>query len=113
MPSIESPIMERVRAHFASFGEQKLEVPEWGSTIHWSPLTLEERSVLNRSQSSDDIKLMAEVIIMKARDAEGKPLFTIADRQGLLQKADPLVIARIANRMTGEPRPGEPALGES
>lgn len=101
MPSI----IDRVTAHYEKEPE-KIEVPEWPdengtpTVIYAKPLTLSERQKLKKI-SDDDIELAAALLIMKAKDSKGEPLFTLDDKQKLMRNADSKVIVRISSRILG------------
>ena len=95
--------IERAKAHFTDFGVQSVEVPEWGEdgqpmVIYWKPINLAEKL---RLQASDD--RLADCLILKALDAEGKKMFTIEDKYTMRHSVDPDVIARVVVRMMASP----------
>ena len=47
----------------------------------------------------DDLGLMVEALIMKAKDAEGNCLFTKADKPELMRSCDPDVLIRVASQI--------------
>ncbi|WP_341790626.1 hypothetical protein [Rickettsia endosymbiont of Polydrusus tereticollis] len=50
----------------------------------------------------DDLGLMVEALIMKAKDKEGNCLFSRADKPELMRSCDPDVLIRIANNIMSE-----------
>ncbi|MCC8483824.1 MAG: hypothetical protein LN561_04690 [Rickettsia endosymbiont of Labidopullus appendiculatus] len=100
-------IIDRVKAHFDAKEDKIIEVPEWGDGanplyIHCSPLTLSQKNRLYKMAKEDDLGLMVEALIMKAKDAEGNCLFSRADKPDLMRNCDPDVLIRIATRIMGE-----------
>lgn len=94
-------VMDRVRAHFDAKETKIIEVPEWGDEksplyIYSSPLTLAQKNRLYKMSKEDDLGLMVEALIMKAKDSEGNCLFTRADKPDLMRSSDPDVLIRIA-----------------
>jgi hypothetical protein len=99
-----SEILSKIAAHFDALGTRKIEVPEWGTEIYASPVTLAERTRIYAGAKGDnDYEVLAKIIITKAKDAEGKPLFTLADKATLLQRADAAVLIRLAAEIMNGP----------
>jgi hypothetical protein len=95
-------IMDRVRAHFDARETKIIEVPEWGDEktplyIYCAPLTLAQKNRLYKMSKEDDLGLMVEALIMKAKDSEGNCLFTRADKPDLMRSSDPDVLIRVAS----------------
>lgn len=99
--------LQRITAHFDAIGAKRIEVPEWGLTIHTTPVTLAERTrIYSGSKGDNDYEVLVKILIIKARDAQGNPLFTLEDKAILLQKADATVLIRVcAEIMSGGDRP--------
>jgi len=98
----DKSILDQAEEQFSSIKRKKIEVPEWKTTIYSKPLTLNEKRKLYRNlgAKNDDISLMmVEAIILKSEDKEGKKLFTIDDRDRLLNKVDSDVVSDIASRI--------------
>lgn len=92
-----SEILAKITSHFESLGTRTISVPEWDLTIHTSPVTVAERQRMFAGlKGENDYELCVRVLLEKARDAEGKKLFTLADKPALLQKADSAVVIRVA-----------------
>jgi hypothetical protein len=97
-------IMDRIRTHFDAKETKVIEVPEWGDEsaplyIYSSPLTLAQKNRLYKMSKEEDLGLMVEALIMKAKDAEGNQLFTRADRPELMRSCDPDVLIRVATKI--------------
>ena len=95
-------IMDRIRAHFDAKETKIIEVPEWGDEksslyIYTSPMTLAQKNRLYKMSKDDDLGLMVEALIMKAKDGEGNCLFTRADKPELMRSSDPDVLIRVAS----------------
>lgn len=96
-------VIERALKHYEDLGRQQIDVPEWGVTIYWTPLTLEEANKLARgAEARGKPGTAADLIIMKAVDEKGEKLFTIEHKQKLEQKVDRNVLLRISNAMMGD-----------
>lgn len=89
-----------VSEHFGSLSGRLIEVPEWGLVVHASPLTLKERERLYRVGKDDSYhEMMIEALVLKARDSDGQPLFTIEDKPTLRRRAAPDVVERVASEI--------------
>jgi len=108
-------VLDRAKAHFTDLGVQHLEVPEWGEPasgetpakpllIYWKPITLAEKQQLHNVAERDGyLARLADALILKALDAEGKKLFTIEDKFTLRHGVDPDVLAYVVTRMMASP----------
>lgn len=100
--------IERAKAHFKSLVEEPktIRVPEWEDEggeefiIYSTPLTLQERARLYK-HSSNQFEMGVEVLIMKAKDKAGNPLFTKEDKQDMMRNVDANVVARISKHIVG------------
>jgi hypothetical protein len=97
-------VIDRVKEHFESKGINKFEVAEWGEegkplVIYSKPFTLAEKRNLFKGAKNDDLSVLVDAIVLKARDAEGNKIFKLDDKKVLLNNADPDVIARVATDM--------------
>lgn len=101
-----SDITDRIKAHFESLGTREIVVPEWGLTIYSSPVTTAERHrIYSGSKGDNDYEVLAKILITKAKDREGKPLFTLEDKAVLLQRADSSVLIRVSAEIMNGPAP--------
>ena len=97
-------VIDRVKEHFEQQGVKKIEVAEWGEegkplTIYTSPFTLGEKRNLFKGAKNDDLGVLVDAIVLKAKDGEGNKIFKLDDKQTLLNNADANVIARVATEM--------------
>lgn len=101
--------IDGAKAHFGAIKTQRMEVREWGEdgqplVIFWQPITLAEKQRLaNIGEKEGYISRLADCLVMKALDADGKKLFTIADKHALRHQVDPDVLSRIVIRMMAAP----------
>lgn len=87
-----------------AFKERKhriLEVPEWGVTIHVFPLTLGQLSRIQ--EETDPMKRLVRVLMVRARKADGTPLFDLEDCEALLAEGvdgfGPDVVMRVVTEI--------------
>ena len=97
-------VIDRVKEHFEKQGIKKIEVAEWGEegkplVIYCSPFSMAEKRNLFKGAKQDDLSVLVDALMLKARDADGNKVFKLDDKQVLLNKADPEVIARVATAM--------------
>jgi hypothetical protein len=97
-----NPFIQAAVNHFKA-AALSIVVPEWKVdgqpiTIFYSPLTVDERSALFKGEGAVT-KGDADILIMKAKTKEGKPMFTLEDKPALLQYVDSAVVLRIARAM--------------
>lgn len=109
-----SDAIARVRAHYDSIAPKVIIVPEWDNLeIHATSVTLSEQSRIYSNAKEEDVySSVIEVLIVKAKDAEGKALFTIADRPALLHHSDPAVVVRVASEILNNTTPKAAELGK-
>jgi len=99
--------IDRAKAHFDSLDIKKIKVPEWGDdegnplVIYSKPLTLQETSKLFRLSKEDDLTMMAYILIYKALDENGEKIFSLEDKNILLNKVSREVLVRVASEMMG------------
>ena len=99
-------VIDRARNHFENLGVQSIEVPEWKDNddkptiIYWNPITLAEKNkLLKVSGNLNDVSLLADILIMKSLDKDGKKIFKLDDKMDLMTKVDSDVLSRVATAM--------------
>jgi hypothetical protein len=102
--------IDQVQAHFQRLDTRQIEVPEWADDqgkpmiIYCTPITLAEKAKIARAGDEfGRVMMLVHALIIKAQDADGKKLFTVADKKALSEKADPDVIARIVAQLMYAP----------
>ena len=105
-------VIDRVTNHFESQEIKKIEVAEWGEegqslVIYCSPFTLAEKRNLFKGARTDDLGVLVDAVMLKAKDKDGNKIFKLDDKHTLLNKADPDVIARVATEMLNSISVGE------
>ena len=99
-------VIDRATSHYALQEKLIIAVPEWGEDdtpleIHVFPMTMAEVNMMQKvaSKKASNIEQAANIIVVKAKDKDGKRLFSISDRDKLMQNADYRVVSRIAERI--------------
>lgn len=99
-------VIQKATSHYQNqiAGEMRsFEVPEWETTIYYRPLSTlkQEAEVVELTKQGKSVEALVVSIIAKARDAEGKLLFSKHDKHALMNEVDPNVILRVANQING------------
>jgi len=109
--------IDRATAHFKEMLSSDLKgpikVPEWDLEVYWHPTsTLAEESVIiDLQQQNKSTEALVMTLIMKAKDAEGKNIFEVADKLRLMRAVDPAVMLRIITSMNVTPEDPDELLG--
>ena len=106
--------IDRAKSHFESLGVQHIEVPEWKdeagntSVIYWNPINLFEKNKLfKKSDNMNDVSILADIVVMKSLDKDGKKIFKLDDKMDLMTKVDSDVLSRVATAMVRVIHPEE------
>ena len=107
-------ILDRAKSHFENIGVQSIEVPEWKdvdgkpTVLFWNPINLYEKNKLfKKSDNMTDVSILADIVVMKSLDKDGKKIFKLEDKMDLLTKVDSDVLSRIATAMIQVVSPDE------
>ena len=99
-------VIDIAKSHFESLGVQSMEVPEWkdehgnATVIYWNPINLFEKNILfKKSDNLSDVSILADIVVMKSLDKDGKKLFKPEDKIALMYKVDSDVLSRISTAM--------------
>ena len=99
-------IIDQAVAHYSNQERLVISVPEWGTKdnplhIHVFPMTMAEMNMIQRisKKNASNIEHAANIIVIKARDADGNRLFKLEDKEALMEKADYRVVARITEEI--------------
>lgn len=83
-----------------------IDVPKWKTTIYyWPDMTLAERReifLLAKQENGNtvlDLEAMAVTMIVRARDKDGKRIFSNAEKRELMTEYDPEILAEIVAAM--------------
>lgn len=109
MAENESPI-EKIQAHFReklSLGHKRLapppgeefSVPQWKLDIYYGPETIEVQDRYLNLVLARKTEGWVELLISRAKSADGKPLFRQADKILLMRESDPDLVANIGSRI--------------
>lgn len=99
-------VINTVAKHYASQQKLVIFVPEWGQgehslEMHILPMTMADVNMMQKlaSKNASNLEQAVNIIIVKAKNKEGKRIFSLKDRDTLMEQADYKVIARIAERI--------------
>jgi len=107
-------VIDIAKSHFENLGIQSIEVPEWkdehgnATVIYWNPINLSEKNILfKKSNNLNDVSILADIVVMKALDKDGKKIFKPEDKITLMYKVDSDVLSRISTAMVQTINPEE------
>lgn len=107
-------VIDIAKSHFESLGVQSIEVTEWKdehgnpTVLYWNPINLSEKNTLfKKSDNLNDVSILADIVIMKSLDKDGKKIFKPEDKIALLYKVDSDVLSRISTAMVQAITPEE------
>lgn len=94
-------IIEKATQHYAAQERLVINVPEWDEEIHVLPMNMAEVNMMQKigGRKASSVEQAVNLIIVKARDKDGKRLFSVHDREKLMEQADYAVISRIAEQI--------------
>ena len=74
--------------------------------VYWNPITLSEKKKLfDKSTNLNDVSLLADIVVMKAIDKDGKKLLSLEDKLSLMHTANSETIAKVAEAMVQTIKP--------
>jgi len=94
-------IQDKISQHYQNSiaGElEKYHCEEWGTDIYFRTTYpfKDEAKIVELASKGQVVEALVETVLVKSRDANGKRLFTDADRFKLMNEADPAVIIKIS-----------------
>ena len=99
-------IIKKITDHYNTKEKLVISVPEWSDAnqilkIYVNPMTMNEVNMVQKlsSKNSSNIEQAVNLLIAKARDAQNNRLFSINDKEALMNKADYQVITKIAEKI--------------
>lgn len=95
-------VLDNAKKHFSerALGNlQKITVPEWKTDIYYKPVNnfAVESKIIELTQKNKLTEALIETLILKALDAEGKPMFGRLDKMEFMNAVDPAVITRVVS----------------
>ena len=78
-------------------------IDEWDCEIFFKPATLEQKNAIYQYLANNDLQSIAETIVRRALDADGKKLFSNADKKAFMTQMDPDIVSRVAVAINEEP----------
>lgn len=102
-------VLDKAKEHFESrlAGEPKaIEVPEWGLTIYYKPMSLKTKGELNK-YAENPFEYAARALIARSLDEDGNKLFKGANFTEIMRQVDPAVVERIVVSMATNEDPEE------
>ena len=98
-------LIDKIASLYDEAPLSRIDVPEWGDAVYYKPLTPNELDCVRKEVKDTDTAIIfsAQMVILKALDADGKRLFCNADRQVLVHKGSVDVIVRVSEQMRETP----------
>lgn len=100
-----SKILDQAKAHFREVLSQGLRgpirVPEWDAEVWFKPALSfhAESRVIELQQAGKTTEALVEMLIVRALDKDGTPIFNKADKPELMREVDPNIVLRIITEM--------------
>jgi len=99
-------VIDIAKSHFENIGVQSMEVSEWKDEngkpviLYWNPITLLEKNrLLKKSDNLNDIAILADVLVMKALDKDGKKVFKLEDKKKIKFTPEIKNLLTVADRL--------------
>jgi len=94
-------IQDKISQHYQQSisGElKKYHCEEWGTDIYFRTTHSfkDEAKIVELAAKGQVVEALVETVLVKSRDANGKRLFSEADRFKLMNEADPAVIIKVS-----------------
>jgi len=100
-----SEILNKAKAHFREVLSQGLKgpvrVPEWDTEVWFKPAInfQQESKIIELQNQGKTAEALVEMLIIRALDKHGTPLFNKADKPEIMREIDPSIILRIITDM--------------
>lgn len=110
-----SRAIDRITAHYAATKGKRhcIKSPVWGLDVWFGPWTLGEKDRAFGTGGAYRHRDAARVLVVKAEDENGAPLFSEVEERELLNEADPDEIHRVANAIMAKLREDIEAAAQS
>jgi hypothetical protein len=97
-------LLDRARAHWAESRSGKVEIAEWGVTVHYNAMTLREHNVFEQDYANDPTLAIAKLVQARSLDDKGKRFFDddLSTTTGLRDDTDPQILLKLATHMRGQ-----------
>ena len=95
--------IDKLKDDFKNLGVQSMDVEHIDGSVtkvYWNPITLSEKKKLfDKSTNINDVSLLADIVVMKAIDKDGKKLLSLEDKLGLMHSVNSETIGKVAEAM--------------
>jgi hypothetical protein len=116
----KATMMSKITNHYqtaiSDANMHKIHIKEWDMDIYFrNTYSFKDESRVVELQSQGKVvEALVESLIIKARDKDGKRIFSDADRITLLNEADPAIITRVCTAISNANLrlPGDDAVKE-
>lgn len=100
-----SKVLDAAKAHYREVLSAGLKgpivVPEWDTEVFYKPVInfAQESKVIELQNQGKTAEALVEMLIIRALDKNGQPLFHKADKPEIMREIDPSIILRIISEM--------------
>jgi Asp-tRNA(Asn)/Glu-tRNA(Gln) amidotransferase B subunit len=106
-------VIANAKGHFKTKLTDKLEwveCPEWDTKIYFkgSATLKQTEEIVALHRENKVAEALAQVLISRALNEDGSKMFTMADKNDLMNNVDPDVVTRMATHiLNSEPKPAD------
>lgn len=116
MTQANKSVLDNAKNHFKGALAQELvsiEVPEWETTIYFKAATTfaSEQKIIELHQKGNLVEALVETLLVKSLTADGKKMFSNADKVVLMRQVDPDVIIKVVSAMNDAKQEAKDGLG--
>ena len=97
-------VMKKISKHYQGLVTKDMEmlnVREWDMDIYYRTTNsfADERAMIAHQTKGEIVEALVQSIVSKARDKNGKKIFSDAHKDQLMNEADPKVLTRVATHL--------------
>lgn len=97
-------LLDNAKDHYKSQlagGLIEIDVPEWNGKVYFKPAATfkQQQKIFEYTQKGNMAEALVETLMQRALTAEGKKMFSFADRVVLMNEVDPEVIVRVVTEI--------------
>ena len=109
-------VLDNAKNHFKGALAQELvsiKVEEWDTTIWFKAATTfaAEQKIIELHQKGNLVEALVETLLVKSLTADGKKMFSNADKIVLMRQVDPDVIIKVVSAMNDAKQEAKDGLG--
>ena len=94
-----SQFAEKIKRHYAGLELGTIPVPEWDVVLHIRPATAGQSAAI--LEETDQFRQACKLIQVRAKNADGSPMFDEEDFRAMLTHGEVSVINRVVGEIVG------------